>query len=165
VLKFWVWPVLGLDAQNTATYIASAITKIIERDRTFGWEHDRDLQNHIRNAILDFFFVQVLTPGAINLGPDVIDMIADDVPASARVRMANDRRIRWAYRPLARDGVAIFRDALGARRTPRIVVSADWSVAAHVPKEATEARSRLSQCAPEKPLYRGWKAQTRENAR
>jgi type I restriction enzyme, R subunit len=94
VLKFWVWPVLGLDAENTATDIAIAITKIIERHRTVGWQHDRDLQNRIRNAIDDFFFDQILAPGAINLGPDVIDMIADDVLASARVRMADDGRIR-----------------------------------------------------------------------
>jgi type I restriction enzyme R subunit len=100
VLKLWVWPVLGLDAQNTATDIAIAITKIIERDRTFGWHHDRDLQNRIRNAILDFFFVQILAPGAINLGPDVVDMIADDVPASARVRMAEDGRIQLSLSPV-----------------------------------------------------------------
>jgi type I restriction enzyme R subunit len=49
------------------------------------WQHDRDLQNRIRNAIDDFFFDQTLAPGAINLGRDVIDMIADDVLASARV--------------------------------------------------------------------------------
>ena len=34
MLKFWVWPVLGLDAENAATDIAIAITKIIERRRT-----------------------------------------------------------------------------------------------------------------------------------
>jgi type I restriction enzyme, R subunit len=94
VLKFWVWPVPGLDAENTATDIAIASIGIIERHRTVGWQHDRDLQNRIRNAIDDCFFDQTRAPGAINLGPDVIDMIADDVPASARVRMANDRRIR-----------------------------------------------------------------------
>jgi type I restriction enzyme, R subunit len=94
VLKFLVWPVLELDAGNTAADITIAITKIIERHRTVGWQHDRDLQNRIRNATDEFFFDQILAPGAMNLGPDVIDMIADDVLASARVQMADDGRIR-----------------------------------------------------------------------
>jgi type I restriction enzyme R subunit len=94
VLKFLVWPVLELDAGNAAADITIAITKIIERHRTVGWQHDRDLQNRIRNATDEFFFDQILAPGAMNLGPDVIDMIADDVLASARVQMADDGRIR-----------------------------------------------------------------------
>jgi hypothetical protein len=41
-----------------------------------------------------FFFDQILAPGAINPGPDVIDMIADGALASARVQIADDGRIR-----------------------------------------------------------------------
>jgi type I restriction enzyme R subunit len=83
-----------LDADGPATDIAIAVTDIIERNRTVGWQHDRDLQNRIRNSIDDFFFDQILSSGAVNIGPDIIDMIVDDVLASARVRMADDGRIR-----------------------------------------------------------------------
>jgi type I restriction enzyme R subunit len=85
---------VGLDADGPATDIAIAVTDIIERNRTVGWQHDRDLQNRIRNSIDDFFFDQILSSGAVNIGPDIIDMIVDDVLASARVRMADDGRIR-----------------------------------------------------------------------
>ena len=84
----------GLDADEASTNIAIAVTAIIERHRTVGWQHDRDLQNRIRNAIDDFFFDQILSSSAIQIGPDVIDMIVDDVLASARVRMADDGRVR-----------------------------------------------------------------------
>lgn len=84
----------GMEADELATDIAVAITAIIERHRAVGWQHDRDLQNRIRNAIDDFFFDQVPSSGAKHIGPDVIDMIVDDVLASARVRMADDGRVR-----------------------------------------------------------------------
>ena len=47
---------VGLDGDAPAADIAIAIADIIERNRTVGWQHDRDLQNRIRNAIDDFFF-------------------------------------------------------------------------------------------------------------
>ena len=84
----------GLNADEPAADIAIAVTAIIERHRTVGWQHDRDLQNKIRNAIDDFFFDQILTSSTAQIGPDVIDMIVDDVLASARVRMTDDGRIR-----------------------------------------------------------------------
>lgn len=84
----------GLDGDGLAADIAVAVTAIIEQHRTVGWQNDRDLQNRIRNAIDDFFFDQLLSSGSLTIGPDVIDMIVDDVLASARVRMADDGRIR-----------------------------------------------------------------------
>jgi type I restriction enzyme, R subunit len=59
-----------------------------------GWQHDRDAQNRIRNAIDDYFFDNVMRPGGPAIDPAAIDSITDDVLASARVRMADDGRIR-----------------------------------------------------------------------
>ena len=68
MLKFWVWPVPGPDVEDTTTHIAIAITKIIERHRTVGWQHDRDLQNRIRNAIDDFFLTRLRQAGRSGAG-------------------------------------------------------------------------------------------------
>jgi type I restriction enzyme R subunit len=74
--------------------LPSQRTEIIERYRTVGWQHDRDLQNRIRSAIDGFFFDRLSHRARSTMEPDVIDMIADDVLASARVRMVDDGRIR-----------------------------------------------------------------------
>jgi type I restriction enzyme, R subunit len=84
----------GVDHDGLAVDIAIAIAKIISRQRTVGWQHDRDAQNRIRNAIDDYFFDNVMRPGGPAIDPAVIDSITDDILASARVRMADDGRIR-----------------------------------------------------------------------
>lgn len=68
--------------------------EIISQQRTVGWQHDRDAQNRIRNAIDDYFFDNVMRPGGAAINPAEIDAITDDILASARVRMADDGRLR-----------------------------------------------------------------------
>jgi len=71
-----------------------ALTGIINRYRTVGWQNDRDVQNRMRNDIDDFFFDEIVGARALQVNAAVIDAIVDDILASARVRMADDGRAR-----------------------------------------------------------------------
>ena len=62
--------------------------------RRVGWQHDRDVQNEMRNAMDDFFFDEVMGKDGVNLDPVVMDGIANEVLAAARVRMQDDGRVR-----------------------------------------------------------------------
>jgi type I restriction enzyme R subunit len=84
----------GLERDDLAVAIAVAVTEIIDRHRTVGWQHDRDAQNRIRNAVDDYFFDNIMRSGGVAIDPVVIDSITDDILASARVRMADDGRTR-----------------------------------------------------------------------
>jgi len=84
----------GFDRDDLAVEIAVAVAEIIGQNRTVGWQHDRDAQNRIRNAVDDYFFDTVIRVGGLAIDPAVIDSITDDILAAARVRMADDGRIR-----------------------------------------------------------------------
>lgn len=84
----------GLERDDVAEGIAVAITKIIERHRKVGWQNDRDAQNRMRNDIDDFFFDEVMEERGLQLNASTIDAVVDEILASARVRMADDGRIR-----------------------------------------------------------------------
>src|SRR5260221_8358661 len=75
----------GVDRDGLAVDVEIAIADIIGRQRTVGWQHDRDAQNRIRNAIDDYFFGPVMRPGGLTIDPAVIDSITDDILAAARV--------------------------------------------------------------------------------
>jgi len=84
----------GIDRDDVAESIAVELTRIIERHRKVGWQNDRDAQNRMRNDIDDYFFDEVMSRQELKLDAGVIDAIADDVLASARIRMADDGRAR-----------------------------------------------------------------------
>ena len=84
----------GFDQEDIAENIAVALTGIINRYRTVGWQNDRDVQNRMRNDIDDFFFDEIVGARALQVNAAVIDAIVDDILASARVRMADDGRAR-----------------------------------------------------------------------
>lgn len=44
---------------DLAADIALRISQIIQRRRRVGWQHDRDVENAIRNDIDDFFFEEL----------------------------------------------------------------------------------------------------------
>jgi type I restriction enzyme R subunit len=84
----------GIDDNDLAVHVAQAAAEVIESHRSVGWQHDRDVQNRIRNAIDDFFFDDARLAGGGTLQPEVIDAITEAVLAAARVRMADDGRLR-----------------------------------------------------------------------
>jgi type I restriction enzyme R subunit len=59
-----------------------------------GWQHDRDIQNDMRNAMDDFFFDVVMGSGGPEIEPAVMDSIINEVLSAARVRMQDDGRVR-----------------------------------------------------------------------
>jgi type I restriction enzyme R subunit len=71
-----------------------SLAGIIEKLRRVGWQHDRDIQNDMRNAMDDFFFDEVMGPGGIELDAPVMDSIINEVLSAARVRMQDDGRVR-----------------------------------------------------------------------
>lgn len=79
---------VGMKDPDLAADIALCISQIIQRRRKVGWQHDRDVENSIRNDIDDFFFEKLRGERGLLLDPNVIDGIVDDVLASARVRLA-----------------------------------------------------------------------------
>lgn len=84
----------GIEGDDLAVRIAEVTAEIVDRYRAVGWQHDKDIQNRIRNAIDDFFFDDVrLEDGGI-LNPATIDSVTEGVLAAARVRMADDGRAR-----------------------------------------------------------------------
>jgi type I restriction enzyme R subunit len=116
----------GLERDDLAADIAVAVTSIIEAHRTVGWQHDRDVQNRMRNAIDDYFFDDVMRLGGPAIGPIVIDSIADDVLASARVRMADDGRTRLLRHSLGWRKPSFLADPLDTTETADNS-SAGWS--------------------------------------
>ncbi|WP_269713934.1 type I restriction endonuclease subunit R [Caulobacter sp. NIBR2454] len=84
----------GIADGDLALHVAQSATEIIESHRSVGWQHDRDVQNRIRNAIDDFFFDDARLAAGGTLRPEVIDAITESVLAAARVRMADDGRLR-----------------------------------------------------------------------
>lgn len=77
----------GLADPEIAADIALEVSKIVQQRRKVGWQHDRDIENLIRNDIDDFFFEE-LRAKKVAIEPSVMDAIVDDVLASARVRLA-----------------------------------------------------------------------------
>jgi type I restriction enzyme R subunit len=71
-----------------AADIALEISNIVQKRRKVGWQHDRDVENIIRNDIDDFFFEELRGQRGILIDPAILDGIVDDVLASARVRLA-----------------------------------------------------------------------------
>lgn len=84
----------GIEGDDLAVGIAVAVATIVQRHRSIGWQHDRDVQNRMRNAIDDFFFDEVRLEDGATLRPDVVDAITEGVLAAARARMADDGRTR-----------------------------------------------------------------------
>ncbi|WP_374306495.1 type I restriction endonuclease subunit R [Dongia sp.] len=78
----------GVDDIELAADMALEISRIVQRRRKVGWQHDRDVENAIRNDIDDFFFEELRGRRDILIDPYVLDGIVDDVLASARVRLA-----------------------------------------------------------------------------
>ena len=85
---------VGIDDPRLSVRISLSLTEIIEKRRRVGWQHDRDIQNDMRNAIDDFFFDEVMGPGGVDLDAAVMDSIVNEVLSAARVRMQDDGRVR-----------------------------------------------------------------------
>jgi len=79
---------VGVDDAELAADIALEISRIVQDRRKVGWQHDRDVENAIRNDIDDFFFEDLRGQRSILIDPAVLDTIVDDILASARVRLA-----------------------------------------------------------------------------
>lgn len=77
----------GLENTELAADIALEVSKIVQNRRKIGWQHDRDVENLIRNDIDDFFFEELRGRRGIQIDPAVLDAIVDDVLASARIRL------------------------------------------------------------------------------
>ncbi len=77
----------GVADPEIAADIALQVSKIVQHRRKVGWQHDRDVENLIRNDIDDFFFEE-LRAKKVTIDPGTLDEIVDDVLASARVRLA-----------------------------------------------------------------------------
>lgn len=80
----------GVHGDELPIEIARKAADIVRSHRRVGWQHDRDVQNRIRNAIDDFFFNEVRLESGATLKPEVIDSITDAVLAAARAQMADD---------------------------------------------------------------------------
>ena len=78
----------GVGDSELAADIALEVSKIVQNRRKVGWQHDRDIENLIRNDIDDFLFVELRGKRELALDPSVVDGVVDDVLASARVRLA-----------------------------------------------------------------------------
>ncbi|WP_374653527.1 type I restriction endonuclease subunit R [Dongia sp.] len=78
----------GITDMELAADMALEISRIVQRRRKVGWQHDRDVENAIRNDIDDFFFEELRGRRDILIDPYILDGIVDDVLASARVRLA-----------------------------------------------------------------------------
>jgi type I restriction enzyme R subunit len=78
----------GVGDTELAADIALEISSIVQKRRKVGWQHDRDIENIIRNDIDDFFFEELRGRRGILIDPAILDGIVDDVLASARVRLA-----------------------------------------------------------------------------
>lgn len=79
---------VGLTDAELAADIALEISQIVQKRRKVGWQHDRDIENIIRNDIDDFFFEVLRGKRNILIDPAILDSIVDDALASARVRLA-----------------------------------------------------------------------------
>lgn len=77
----------GVENTELAADIALEVSKIVQNRRKIGWQHDRDVENLIRNDIDDFFFEELRGRRGIQIDPAVLDAIVDDVLASARIRL------------------------------------------------------------------------------
>lgn len=78
----------GVGDAELAADIALEVSKIVQNRRKVGWQHDRDVENLIRNDIDDFLFEELRGRREISIDPSVVDAVVDDVLASARVRLA-----------------------------------------------------------------------------
>lgn len=79
---------VGIDDTELAADIALEISRIVHKRRKVGWQHDRDVENGIRNDIDDFFFEELRGHRNILIDPAILDTIVDDILASARVRLS-----------------------------------------------------------------------------
>ena len=84
----------GIEDSMLPVRISLSLAEIIERLRRVGWQHDRDIQNNMRNAMDDFFFDELMGANGVELDPAVMDGIINDVLSAARVRMQDDGRVR-----------------------------------------------------------------------
>jgi type I restriction enzyme R subunit len=78
----------GIADTELAADIALKVSGIVQSRCKVGWQHDRDIENLIRNDIDDFFFEDLLGRRGLLIDPSVFDAVVDDVLASARVRLA-----------------------------------------------------------------------------
>jgi type I restriction enzyme R subunit len=78
----------GVGDTELAAEIALEISSIVQNRRKVGWQHDRDVENTIRNDIDDFLFEELRGQRGLLIDPAIFDGIVDDVLASARVRLA-----------------------------------------------------------------------------
>ena len=78
----------GFKNTEVAADIALKISGIVQSRCKVGWQHDRDVENLIRNDIDDYFFEDLLGRRELIIDPSVIDAVVDDILASARVRLA-----------------------------------------------------------------------------
>jgi type I restriction enzyme R subunit len=84
----------AIDDPDLPVKISVSLADIIESHRRVGWQHDRDIQNDMRNAMDDFFFDVVMGSGGPEIEPAVMDSIINEVLSAARVRMQDDGRVR-----------------------------------------------------------------------
>lgn len=92
-LAFWGLAKRNLDAAglsdpDLAADIALELSKIVQSRRKVGWQHDRDVENLIRNDIDDFLFEELRGRRGLFIDTVVLDSVVDDVLAAARVRLA-----------------------------------------------------------------------------
>lgn len=78
----------GLGDSELAADIALQLSAIVQKRRKVGWQHDKDIENTIRNDIDDFFFEELRGRRGLFVDPGILDTIVDDTLASARVRLA-----------------------------------------------------------------------------
>lgn len=78
----------GLGDSELAADIALQLSAIVQKRRKVGWQHDKDIENTIRNDIDDFFFEELRGRRGLFVDPSILDTIVDDTLASARVRLA-----------------------------------------------------------------------------
>ena len=84
----------GIEDSTLSVRISVSLAEIIGRLRRVGWQHDRDVQNDMRNAMDDFFFDDLMDVDGVELEPAVVDGIINGVLSAARVRMQDDGRVR-----------------------------------------------------------------------
>jgi type I restriction enzyme R subunit len=78
----------GVRDLELAADIALQVSAIVQKRRKVGWQHNKDIENTIRNDIDDFFFEELRGRRGLFIDPGVLDTIVDDMLASARVRLA-----------------------------------------------------------------------------
>lgn len=95
---------VGIDDPGLSVRISVSLADIIENLRRVGWQHDRDIQNDMRNAMDDFFFDEVMGPAGVEIDAAVMDSIINEVLSAAR---EFPRRLQAASSLFASEGIEL----------------------------------------------------------